>query len=488
MSKTISERVSTGVAGLDEVLQSGLIAGRSYLVRGDPGTGKTALGFHFLSDGVASGESTLFINLEEGEADVRANAASMGFDLSDVNFLDLSPSSAFFAEDQSYSVFASGDVSEESPSDAIKERVEALDPDRVFLDPVTQFRYLTNDDYQFRKQVISFMRYLKEADATVLFTSQRSASTPDDDLQFLSDGIVDMQRSSEGRSIAVPKFRGSDRQAGRHALEITDEGLVVYPKIVPGDHAADVQSEQIPSGVAGLDELLGGGIERGTITVISGPTGVGKTTTATLFSTQAATNGERAVFYHFEEAAATFRERCSAIGIPVPEQERAGRLHVEEVEPLAHSPESFAAMVREQVEEQDASVVVIDGIKGYTLSVRGEEAELVRKLHSLGRYLKNMGVTVVLVDEVDSVTGDFQATNTGISYLADNVLFMRHVEIEGALRKVVGVLKKRIGTFESTLREFEITGDGVQIGDPLTGFRGLIRGTPEIRDSSSEDD
>ncbi|WP_284006820.1 gas vesicle protein GvpD [Haloarcula pelagica] len=483
MTTSETGRLSTGVDGLDGVLDGGLLGGRSYLVRGAPGTGKTVLGLHFLTEGAAAGESVLYINLEEATDDIRENATALGFDLSGVTFLDLSPSSAFFAEDQSYSIFEADEVDREPIQRRIRDSVDEMEPDRVFVDPVTQFRYLSSDEFQFRKEVISFMRYLKEADATVLFTSQRSAETPDDDLQFLADGIVELRRDDEGRSLSVPKFRGSDRQSGAHSMEITDAGISVYPILDPGDHATEFDTTPIPSGNAELDTLLGGGIERGTITVVSGPTGVGKTTTGTLFMQAAADQGERSAIYHFEESPRTFRHRCESIGIPVSTLETDGALTVEAVEALDYSAEQFAAHVREQVEERGVSVVMIDGINGYKLSLQGNEDALVGKLHALGRYLKNMGVTVIFVDEVGSVTGSFEATEAGISYLADNVVFLRHIELNGELRKVVGVLKKRVSTFERTLREFEITSDGIVIGDPLTDASGLLEGTPDIERS-----
>ncbi|MFB6189590.1 MAG: ATPase domain-containing protein [Halapricum sp.] len=477
MSSAIDRRLSTGVTGLDEVLHGGLLAGRSYLVRGPPGAGKTVLGYEFLT--ADPDADALFINLEESEGNARVNAESLGFDLSAVTFLDLSPESDFFADDQSYSVFEPEEVEQESLTDRIVEEVRTREPDRVFLDPVTQFRNLTSDEYQFRKQVLSFMRFLTESDATVLFTSQRTPTTPDDDLQFLSDGIVELEQTDYGRTITVPKFRGSDRREGTHAARITDGGMAVYPQLVPEEHGAEVATETIGSGVEGLDSLLGGGIERGTITIISGPTGVGKTTTATLFAQAAAQRGDRAAIYMFEESTTTFSRRSTALGIPIEDLQAAGTLHVQEIEPLARSAEEFAHMVRQQVEQQDTDIVVIDGVNGYKLSIQGDEKTLVRKLHALGRYLKNMGVTVVMVDEVDTVTGDFEATNVGISYLADNVLFLRHIELDGELRKVLGVLKKRVSDFESTLREFKLADGEVSVGEPLTDVRGILQGTPE---------
>jgi circadian clock protein KaiC len=125
---------------------------------------------------------------------------------------------------------------------------------------------------------------------------------------------------------------------------------------------------------------------------------------------------------------------------------------------------------------------MIDGIDGYTVALQGQEDQIVRKLHALSRYLTNMGVSVILVDEVSTVTGEFQPTDTGISYLADNIVFLRHLELDGELRKAMGVLKMRTSDFERTLREFQITEHGITVGEPLAGLRGILTGTPSVEE------
>jgi circadian clock protein KaiC len=233
----------------------------------------------------------------------------------------------------------------------------------------------------------------------------------------------------------------------------------------------------IASGIPEIDDMLGGGIERGTITIVSGPSGVGKTTLGIQFMKEAAARGERSVVYAFEEQLHTLLHRCDDIGVPVRGMVDEGSLAIVEVEPLRFSPGEFALMVRREVEERNARIVMIDGVAGYQLTLAGDD--LVVHLHSLGRYLKNMGATVIFINEVKSITGDFHATETEISYLCDNLIFMRYLEVEGELRKAIGVLKKRLGDFTKTLREYEITCDGVRVGPPLTGLRGVLTGTPE---------
>jgi len=472
-------RLSTGIDGLDTILGGGLIEDRSYMIRGPAGSGKTILGFHFLSAGVDAGEDVLFINLEEDLGDLKANATALGFDVDAIEFLDLSPGADVFVDDESYDVFPASEVEQEPLTDAIVERVRESEPDRVVVDPLTQFRYLTSDEYGFRKQVVGFMRFLKQQGATVLFTTQEREGHSTEDLQFMCDGTISLTVTDSGRRISVPKFRGSATQSGRHTFRITEGGIVVSPELQPGAHRASFTRERLASGVSEIDDLLNGGIERGTITVISGPTGVGKTTLGTQFVKAAAERGERSVIYLFEESKRTFLTRSEAVDIPVEAMIDRGTLRVEEVEALDQSPQEFAQRVRTEVETNDTSMVMVDGIAGYRLTLHGEEERITQHLHALGRYLQNMGVTTFLVDETSDLIGEFQATEEQISYLADNIILLRHLELQGELQKAIGVLKQRTSDYERTLRQFQITEQGLVVGEPFTNLRGILTGTPE---------
>jgi circadian clock protein KaiC len=472
------------VPGLDEVLHGGLVRERAYLVRGGPGTGKTTLGLHFLLAGIAAGESALLITLESNQAQLKTDAATLGLDLADLAVLDLSPTPDFFAQNQSYDIFSAADVERDPTTQQIVRSVQAQKPARVFVDAITTLRYLSPDAFQFRKQALSFLRFLVESGATVLMSSEPTASVPDDDLRFMSDGILDVEVSPDHgtlrRTLSVSKMRGSGFEGGDHSMRLTDRGMCVYPRLVPASHEQEFAVELVPSGLPELDEMLGGGIERGTISIFSGPSGVGKTTLGMQFMKTAASRGERSVVYAFEEQKETLLYRCDSIGMPVREMIDSGTLSIVQVEPMRFSPAEFALMVRREVEECGAQVVMIDGVSGYRLTLAGDD--LVLQLHALGRYLKNMGATVIFINEVESITGDFRATEVGVSYLCDNLIFLRYLEIDGELRKAIGVLKKRLGNFGKMLREIEITDCGIQVGAPLAGLRGLLSGTPEWSD------
>ncbi|MBD3882021.1 AAA family ATPase [Phormidium tenue FACHB-886] len=475
------ERLSSGVFGLDQILRGGLIPQQAYLVRGNPGTGKTILGLEFLAAGTARSENTLFIALGETEAQVCVNARKLGFDADAINFLDLTPNSSFFSEVETYDIFSAAEVEREPITQRIVEQVRQLQPKRVFVDAVTQLRYLSTDVFQFRKQMLSFIRFLLEQGATVLLASESSEAASDDDLQFMSDGVIHLYHANNSRSLQVSKFRGSDFRAGIHTLRLTDSGMKVFPRLQPEVYRQDFETEAIVSGVPALDALMGGGIERGTTTLFTGSSGTGKTTIGAQFVKAAASRGERSVLYMFEEQTDILLRRCESVNIPVHEMIKRETFSLVPIEPLRFSPDEFADLVRQEVEQKHARLVMIDSVAGYRLSVQG--ADLVKHLHALCKYLQNMGVTVILINEVEQITGDFKATELGISYLADNIVFFRYLEIDGEMRKAIGVLKKRLSDFERTLRELSITSEGIKVGEPLARLRGLLSGMPEWVDN-----
>ncbi|AXR78272.1 Circadian clock protein KaiC [Natrarchaeobaculum sulfurireducens] len=466
------------MAGLDEILFGGVVMGRLYLVVGRPGTGKTLLGIEFLRTGLENDETVLFVHGEESETEIHANASSFGIDLSAAEFLDLGPDSDFFEGNQSYDLVDTRDIESDQFIEDIRDAIEEINPDRVLLDPISQLQYIEPSEYQFRKRLISFMRFLKGRGTTVIATQTPSKSRSDNEIRSLSDGIIELERGEGGRRVSVPKHRGIGQQDGTHGLEIREDGLAVYPSLIPDQFEREFIPTQITSGIDELDTMLGGGLERGTATFISGPTGVGKTTTGTQFLAAAAEQGGSPVAYLFEESPKTFVYRSESTGTPLSDLEADGALSIEAVEPLSLSAEEFAQRVKMQVDVHGSEVVMIDGVDGYKVAIQGDEEALGRKLHGLIRYLKSRDVTVLLLDETEQVTGMPSASSANISYIADNILLLNYIEQGGELRKGIGVLKKRASDFERTMREFQITSDGIVVGEPLTDVEGILEGTP----------
>jgi circadian clock protein KaiC len=478
MKKTNSStsRISSGISGLDELLMGGFVPCGVYLVRGGPGSGKTTFGYHFLT---AIDEPALFITLAEDVASIRQNAENIHIDLSNIHFLNLAPDRKAFFDEENYDIFSPAEVERKPMSDKLVSAIEQLKPHRVFIDSLTQFRYLSTNNFQFRKQTLSLFSYLKSLNITTLFSTESSSEAPDDDLQFLADGIIQIDNRIDGRMVRIMKFRGSDFAPDWHFFRLTAKGWQVFPRMRPSEHVRDFTPEKVPSGVPELDELLHGGLARGTVTMISGPTGVGKTTLGLQYMKEAAGRGERSVIFSFEETLGTLIHRARSIGIPIDAMIKQGALMINYVEPLRYSAFEFAAMLRDEVESQQANIVMLDSSKGFQVSIRGEN--IMTHLHTKCTYLKNMGITTILVSEIDTVAGDqFKVTEAGVSYLADTIVFLRYLELQGGLQKAIGVLKNRTNSFERTMRKLEITSYGIKVGVPLDMVSGILSGRPTL--------
>lgn len=315
-----------------------------------------------------------------------------------------------------------------------------------------------------------------EENATVLFTSEASSSFPDDELQFISDGIIRLTFSQYGRFLAISKFRGSDFIKGEHSFKITTHGIKIFPKLVAKEHIRRTKYEKLSFGISDLDKITGGGLELGTITFLAGNSGTGKTTLALQFAKENASKGYRAVLYSFDEKVEIIKERAKLINMEIDNFVKNNMLIIEKVDPLQYTPDEFAFLIRKEVENNGTKIVVIDSISGYKLSIQGEDLET--HLKALTAYLSNMNVACLAIIELSNIVGDFSLTDMNISYMADNIIFLRYLEINGELKKAIGVIKKRLSDFEKTLREFSITKNGIVLGKPLVNLRGILLGVP----------
>lgn len=469
-------RHSTGVEGLDHILNGGLIDNRAYLVRGAPGTGKTTLGLHFLRAEADVGGKPLFISMTESVENIKQNAGYINISTDDMEFLDLGTTSQYFKKRENYNVFYPSDVEKEPITSRIIETIRKYSPTCIFIDSITQFRYLARDELQFRRQSLSFIKFLLESGATVVFTSESGEN--DSDLQFIADGVIQLQKNHNRRFISVEKFRGSSFKDGLHSVKLTDNGMKVFPTLLPREYSRAVKKEVLSSGIPNLDRMLGGGLERGTITIITGPTGVGKTILGAYFLKEAAGQGERSLLYLFEENVDFLYQRLESVNLPLGKMIEKNILSVYSIEPMLYSGDELAHMVRKEVEGPGAHVVMIDSTAGYEIAV--EDTGVRNHLHALCKYLTNMGVTVILINENEYITGDFRATEKGISYLSDNIIFLRYIEAQGEMQKAIGILKKRLSNFEKSLRRFKISKYGIEVGEPLCNLRNILSDVPEV--------
>ena len=469
-------RLSTGVAGLDEILLGGLLPGRVYLLSGQPGAGKTTLGLQFLIEGARRGESVLFVTLSESEAELRDNAETHGWDLGRVRFLDLHPDFDGIVGDQQYSIFHPADVELIPVARQIQAALDEFRPTRVVFDSLTQIRLLSRDPLRYHRQILALKVQLLGRGITSIFLGDASDQDFDTEISSIVQGVIalSLDKGREGmarRSVEVRKYRGSAYREGTHPLRLERGGVSIFPRLLALEHGQTFVREVMLSGVAGLDETMGGGFDRGTCTLITGNAGVGKTTLAMSILAQAARGGERGILYTFDEGPAEILYRSTTVGLAVDPE----LTEVRKVNPLLLYPDEFAGWVRREVEQGGTKVVVIDSLNGYSQSMP-DEGYLAGHMHQLIGYLNRMGVTTFLINEISTLVGDFAATQYGLSYMADTIVIIRVYEYEGGVRKAIGTIKKRLSDHEKLFREFEITPRGLRVGNPLPNLRGILRG------------
>lgn len=479
-----SKRLLTGIEGLDLILDGGLIPRKTYLLRGGPGTGKTTLGIHYLIEGVKNGENSTLITLTENKDKLISDFNNRNFNLRQINFIDLTPSSKLIEENQKYNVFSVEEVEKKSIIEKIIDELKNSNADRVYFDGLTQLRFLAKNEFEFRNEILSLIQFAVDEKMTLLISSEANKNRPDDDLQFMTDGVIDLSFiNKDRRYINISKFRGSDFMCGKHSLKLTEKGMKVYPQLKLEKNKFSYTNKIISSGILEVDNLLHGGLEKGTTTVISGASGVGKTTLGLQFLQAASKRDERSVVYTFEEDDRTLLKRAESININLKDMIAKEKLKIKKVDPLEFTPGEFTDLLIKEAERNDTKTIMLDSVSGYRLSFASlSEAknEIIRNLHALTNYLNNKGITILLINEIDNITGDFKATELGISYLADNIMFLRYLEFSGELKKAIGVLKKRLSDFEKQMREFEITDQGIIVGKPLTHLRGILTGNPEF--------
>ena len=491
-----SDRVASGIAGLDDIVGGGLPRRRLYLVEGDPGTGKTTLALQFLQEGRRLGENVLYITLSETKDELTDVARSHGWSLEGIALYeidDLQYEDDY--QDEEYTVFHPAEVELSQTTQRIYSQVQQLDPSRVVFDSLSEFRLMAQGALRYRREILRIKQFFARRQSTVLLLDDRTSEQNDLQLQSISHGVIRLERidSEYGvsrRRLQVLKMRGVCFRDGYHDYTIRTGGLTVFPRLVASEHRPPYEKDRASSGVSGLDALLGGGIERASSSLIIGPAGSGKSTLATQFISAACKRGERVWCGIFEENCETFRDRASGTGMPVQGFIDAGLLQLQQIDPGALSPGEFVSAVRTAVERDGVRMVVIDSLNGYLNAIPNEQFLLVQ-MHELLTYLSQQGIITLMVMAQHGLMGHMQAP-IEVSYLADNVLMLRYFEAQGEVRLALSIVKKRKGLHERTIRELWLTGEGIRIGEPLREFSGVLTGVPRFmgdkKDLSAADD
>ncbi|MDQ3817088.1 MAG: AAA family ATPase [Acidobacteriota bacterium] len=477
-------RMPTGIPGLDEIVLGGLITQNSYLIVGGAGTGKTILSFQWLLEGERRGERSLYITLAEPGGKIERNVRSFGWQLEGVKMVDLTPTIAESKQPAAeYQVFHPSEVERTPIWEGIYKAVEEHKPARLVIDSLTQLRYLSTDEYQFRKQMLALVAFLDGCGCTSFLVFEPTELEKETSVALAADGIIHLHREvSPGRviglrSIEVEKLRGSDFMSGLHQMRIGDKGVMVFPHRIERPSEVRPGGKVLDTGIPQLDELLGGGLESGTTTIITGPAGAGKSTLGMKFLTKSVAGGDPAVLYAFEESSQSIVARCKGVGMPVQELLDAGTLQIVRVNPMELYPDEFLCLVRRAVENDGCRIVMVDSLRGYELAME-EFGTMVANISNMVTYLNGKGVTTLLINEVENITGDLRATEFAVSYVADNIILMRYAEYNGQVIKIIGCLKKRLGSFQPELRELHITSEGMEVSEKLENMRGILTGVP----------
>ena len=474
---------SMGIPGLDDILVGGLARERVYLLEGSPGTGKTTTAISFLRAGADLGEKTLYITLSETEEELRDTSRSHGWDLDGVEVFELVPPESLLDEQQQQSLLYSSDLELGETTRMIFEAVERAQPRRVVIDSLSEIRLLAQSSLRYRRQVLALKHYFAKHGATVLLLDDLTTENLDKTVHSVAHGVIRLEElapeyGAERRRVRVIKYRGRKFRGGFHDFMIRTGGLEVYPRLVSAEHKTAFDRRPMPSGVAGLDAVLGGGVERGSSCLILGPAGTGKSLMALYFVLAAIKRGEKAAFFAFDEELGLLFDRTRAFGIDLEALRASGDLIVQQVDAAELSPGEFTAQVRDCVNEKGIKTVVIDSLNGYQAAMP-EENFLILHIHELLQYLNRQGATTFLTVAQHGLVGEMKAP-VDVTYLADTVILLRYFEAVGEVRRAVSVIKKRSGRHEKTIREFEIGDAGLSVGEPLVNFHGVLRGVPNF--------
>jgi circadian clock protein KaiC len=482
MTSTNNALASTGIDGLDAILGGGLTPDRLYLIEGSPGSGKTTLALQFLRAGAALGERVLYISLSETEQELHAIGVSHGWDLAGINVRELIPSEESLQPDEQYTMFHPSEVELADTTRAILLDAENLRPARVVFDSLAEMRLLAGSALRYRRQILALKQFLLRRNCTVLMLDDRAPLEHDIQLQTLAHGVIALEHTHPGygaerRRVMVMKYRGMPFRGGFHDFVIQRGGVRVFPRLVAAEHRHAGSRELLSSGVAELDSLMGGGIECGTSTLIAGAAGAGKSTLAAQFAATAVAHGKRAAMFLFDESVNTLLQRTDGLGIALREAYESGQLLLQPIDPAEMSPGQFAHTVVDAVRQHKASLIVIDSLNGY-LQAMPDERFLTAQLHELLAYLGHWGVATILVGVQQGLIGSAMQTPVDATYLADGVILMRYFEARGEVRQAISIMKRRGGAHERTIREFRLNPGGIEVGQPLREFRGVLTGVP----------
>ena len=483
MNVQTAQRSTTGIPGLDDVLCGGLIPNRLYLVDGNPGAGKTTLAMQYLLAGVRAAERCLYVTLSETREELAAGALSHGWSLDGIEVMELVADQHDLDGDNELTMLSTSEIELTETTRRVLDAVDRFNPQRMVFDSLSEMRLLAQSSLRYRRQILALKQFFIGRSCTVMLLDDRTAEGPDLQLHSIAHGVVSLDNRTPAygqarRELQVRKFRGSEFASGLHDFRIGQGGLTVYPRLVAAsDLGSSAKRDSIDSGVAALDALVGGGIERGTSTLLMGPPGCGKSSLALQYAAAVARRGEHAAAFIFDETSTALLARSRGIGLHFRVGDGAGEIALHQIDPVAISPGEFVHAVRASVEQRHARVVIIDSLNGY-LNSMPQSNFLTAQLHELLSYLNHRAVATFMVVAHSSAVGANMLSPVDASYVADSVVMFRYFEHAGTIKKAISVLKKRTGAHEESIRELWFDQHGIHLSEPLLRLRGVLTGVP----------
>ena len=481
----------TGIPGLDEILGGGIPEYSFNIVAGSPGCGKTTLAHQFLFANATPARPALYFTVL-GEPAIKMLRHQQQYDFFDpaqlgasIRFINL------------------GDLVMEQNLEAVLERivreVEATNPGVVVVDSfrsLGHFKQDASNDGDLRIFVQRLALQLTSWQVTSLLVGEYTELDLRDNPVFtVADGLIWLsqvaERNSVVRKLQVIKLRGQGSVPGLHTLRITRAGLQAFSRTLgltaPRDRK--MSSRRLGTGVAALDEMLGGGIPEGDSVLVAGPSGTGKSVLATQFIAEGQRNGEPGIIAIFEERPDYYTGRARSFGIDLAAAERDGLLKILYLRPLDLSVDEAMQVILDAVEKIGAKRLVIDSLSGFEMALApGFRTDFRESLYRMIAALTGTGITILSTVETDESFTSFPFSPFSISFLTDDLIRLRYVEIDGALHKIIVVIKMRGGDHSKEIRAYRITSEGLVIGAALSEYRGLITGVPQLSEHCAQED
>ncbi len=467
----------TGIRGFDEITHGGLPRGRATLITGAAGSGKSLFGTEFLVRGALEhGETGVLVTFEESTEDIVANAGSLGFDLDALRAEGLLVIDSLVGDTDD--LVGSGDFDLAGLLIRLGHAIDTVGAQRVVLDTIEVLFASLPDEQTVRHELGRLLRWLKQRGMTVLVTGERGVDTLTryGIEEYVSDCVVVLDQrvvdEVSTRRLRVAKYRGSGHATNEFPFLITASGLSVMP-IGSGDEQTVASDERIGLGIPRLDEMLGGGVYRGTTTMISGTAGTGKTSIAASAAAAACARGERALFVSLEESAPQLVRNMRSIGLDLTPWMEQGTLRIVHLRPAAMGLEEHLARVHLLLDECRPDVVVIDAVASLNRGVSAHAtASVVARDIDL---LRTRGVTSVLTALAEDTRDE--STDVSASSLVDTWMLLRNVESNGERNRLLFVIKNRGSAHSNQVREFVMSSEGPELLDVFVGPDGVLTGS-----------